>query len=650
MNALLFLLILVGFLNIGKIFTRNIWKLNFSGPAEAFIFSSALGSIITSAMVTGLAFTGHISKSTCWGLLAILLLSGIGRRQQLEEIKTALASAGFFPLSPLKTSAQIILASLILLALSLAWVPAFSTDALVYHLAVPKAFLEAGGLVNLPNNIYSYFPQQMEMLYLFALALGSDSLAQLTGMGIVLLLMLALWQYYRQHGSESYAWLVPLVFISTPTFFGIASSAYVDLQAATYVFLAYYSWENACTRKQFGWYFLMALFAGAAVATKLTVVIILPLALLGLAIHGRSHKNTGQVAGQCLILVLGSLILLLPWLARNYYFTGNPVAPFFLTFFGGENIMNWDITRSQQQFQYYSSFGMGHGIQDFLLLPINLTFFSAPDSLKFDGQIGILYFLLLPALFGLRRKSLPMVTVFLVLLVFWFIQTQYIRLLAPAFAFLSILLVQGLEQGYQKHAASIGKNEKYFLTLLLTMGLLFNTSIIVKEWLRVQPLSYLLNKENRDQFLTRQISAYPMYRDTNNRVEQKDKVLLVYMRNLGYLMDRPYYSDTFFEAHTLKKIIDDGVYAEDILMRLNKLGITHILFNYQFVFGENSAFSLGERAILKNLLVRHAEQISRKNEFFLYRFVLDLKSGNAKDGFIPIPLDHSGALPGETGQ
>ena len=122
----------------------------------------------------------------------------------------------------------------------------------------------------------------------------------------------------------------------------------------------------------------------------------------------------------------------------------------------------------------------------------------------------------------------------------------------------------------------------------------------------------------------------------------KDKVLLVYMRNLGYLMDRPFYSDTLFEAHTLIKIIDEGVYAEDIIIRLKKLGITHILFNYQFVFGESSAFSLGERAILKNFLIRHAEQISRKNEFFLYRFMLDLKAGNPNNtsGLLSIPLDH----------
>ena len=156
--------------------------------------------------------------------------------------------------------AQFFLGLLALLSIGLALAPAFSTDALVYHLAAPKAFLQAGKLINLPNNIYSFFPQQIEMLYLFALALSSDSLAQLTGLGIVFLLLLSLWLYTRQNNAANFAWLTPLVFISTPTFFNAASSAYVDLQSTAYVFLAFYSWENGCSRKQPAWFLIMTLF------------------------------------------------------------------------------------------------------------------------------------------------------------------------------------------------------------------------------------------------------------------------------------------------------------------------------------------------------------------------------------------------------
>jgi hypothetical protein len=585
--------------------------------------------------MTALAFSGLIGSAVCWIILVVFFLVGWKNFLHLKQVLIVFISPVQKPMEEdgLKNMAQSFLGLLVLLSLGLALAPAFSTDALVYHLAIPKAFLHAGGVVNLPDNIYSFFPQQIEMLYLFALALGSDSLAQLTGLGITFLLLLGLWQYSKQKVGESYAWLTPLIFISTPTFFSVASSAYVDLQAAAYVFLAFYSWENGCTRKQTTWFLLMTVFAGAALATKLTTIIILPLAFLGLAIHGRIHKNTSQTAGQCMMLIFGSLLLLSPWLARNYFFTGNPLAPFFMSFFGEENGMNWDVARSQMQFQYFSSFGMGHSILDFFSLPINLTFFSEQHSLKFDGKIGILYLLLLPALLGWSRKNLPAIIVFSVLLAFWFLQTQQIRFLAPAFVFLSILLVSGLAQLLQKN--KIGKKEKLFFTAILALGILFNTSLIIKEWFRVNPLSYLLKQETREQFLTRQIRAYPSYQDANKMLTEKDKVLMVYMRNLGYLMDRPFLSDTFLESHTLSEIIDKGVYAADIINRFKVRGITHALFSFDYVFGKKSALTIGERAIFKNFLNFHGEKLSAKNGFLLYRFMLDSKSGkqNKNSGF-----------------
>jgi hypothetical protein len=639
MDVILFLLIMLAFLSVGKAVTRKVWHLDFTSLTEELVFSSALGSIIASVMVIGLLFIGQASSSACWALLIILLAPGLGFLKDFRQWKFK-ASPIFFPLSPLKTSVQIVLGILIFLSLSLALAPAFATDALVYHLAVPKAYLEAGGIINLPNNVFSFYPQHTEMLYLFALAIGTDHLAQLTGLGIVFLLLIALHQYYRQQGSATYALLVPTVFLSTPAFFTVAYSAYVDLQAATYTFMAFYAWENWKSRKQTGWFYMMVLFVGTALATKLTAVIALPIAFLGVALKNNSSPK--KVLGQCFLLVLGALLFMLPWWGKNYFFTGNPFAPFFMQLFRGEQGMNWDLERSLQHFQYFSSYGMGHGILDFLLLPINLTFFGQPHSLRFDGQVGILYFLLLPALYGLRRQSMPMVITFLIFMVFWFTQTQQARLLGTPFAFLLILSIKGLEEWFSSEPDKVDKQGKNFLLAVMVFGLLFNTSLIAKIWAQIQPLPYIFQKESRDPFLMRQLKSYPVYLSANHLVDRDEKILLVYMRNFGFLMDKPFFSDSVFENHTLKEIIDEEVYAGDIINRLKSMGITHILFNHKFVFGKNSAFSPGEKGILKNFLSRHAQRILVKNEFFLYRFVLDLELGNPNNtsGLISIPMNH----------
>ena len=102
-------------------------------------------------------------------------------------------------------------------------------------------------------------------------------------------------------------------------------------------------------------------------------------------------------------------------------------------------------------------------------------------------------------------------------------------------------------------------------------------------------------------------------------------------------MDRPFLSDTFFESQTLSEIIDKGVYAADIINRLKARGITHILFDFNYVFGKDSSLTIGERAIFKNFLIKHGEQLSAKNGFLLYSFVLDSKLGKQKE---LIPLNH----------
>ena len=158
MDFALFLLIILAFYNSGKFLTHKLWRLKFTGSGEAILFPLALGSIVISGIMTALLFLGWIKPETCWVVLGVSLLLSW---KNLLPLKNAVASFHFLQTSEskevaddgLKTMAQFFLGLLVLLSLVLALAPAFSTDALVYHLAVPKAFLQAGGLVNLPNNI-----------------------------------------------------------------------------------------------------------------------------------------------------------------------------------------------------------------------------------------------------------------------------------------------------------------------------------------------------------------------------------------------------------------------------------------------------------------------------------------------------------------
>jgi len=56
----------------------------------------------------------------------------------------------------------------------LASVPPVSKDALVHHLAVPELYLKHGGIYEIPSMSFSYYPMNLDLLYLISLYFGND--------------------------------------------------------------------------------------------------------------------------------------------------------------------------------------------------------------------------------------------------------------------------------------------------------------------------------------------------------------------------------------------------------------------------------------------------------------------------------------------
>jgi hypothetical protein len=458
---------------------------------------------------------------------------------------------------------------------------------------------------------------------------GVESLPALCGLGMVFLLLLGLGVYFRQYLSPRLAWFVPVLFFSTPTFFEISASAYIDLALAGFIFFTFYAWDRWRETRLPFWFFYMALFAGAAWATKLTGLIILPLVVLGIALEGKRDNNPKRVLKHILIFSGIVFLFMAPWWLRNYQYSGNPFLPLLMQFLGGADRINWDPNRASNFNHYVKLFSMGRGFLDLMQLPYNLTFHARPHSLRFDGQIGIAFFVLIPALIvGLWKSRSPrlvsLTVFFAVLILFWFISFQYVRFLASAFTMLTLLSVVGLVK--ITRPKSEGGSIPYWLSQILlgmvACGVLFNVNLILTSWQKKAPMNYVLGEETRDQYLTRNIHRYPMYQ-AMNKLSQESKVLWVYMGNLGYLAKRPFHSDSVFEAHTLQTLLTQEGSLNGIRRQLKSLGITHLMFDQNYVFGKEAAFSPDHQTVLNQLLKQRARLLHRVDNFFLYQLVLD---------------------------
>jgi hypothetical protein len=71
-----------------------------------------------------------------------------------------------------------------LLGLLQALAPPLKWDSLVYHLEMPRQYLDAGEIIYLENNLFVGFPQLAEMNYTWAMALRSGQTAGVLGCAV----------------------------------------------------------------------------------------------------------------------------------------------------------------------------------------------------------------------------------------------------------------------------------------------------------------------------------------------------------------------------------------------------------------------------------------------------------------------------------
>jgi 4-amino-4-deoxy-L-arabinose transferase-like glycosyltransferase len=277
----------------------------------------------------------------------------------------------------------VMLALLLIFLLALA-TPAEAFDALLYHLAVPAMWLKAGGLqlVNMPHY---WFPQLVEGIFAWPMALGSDRAPQLIHFTFGLLTALLLGNWSRQlWGNRAAAW-VPALLLTMPSLPWLAAWAYTDLALCYYALAVLYTvwkWRNTGSNR---WLVSSGIMAGFAMGVKYTSFLVPLTALLFILWSGRRELRAALV--RCLLFSSLAILVALPWYARNLIWTGNPFYPFI---FGGPF---WDAFRAQA----YSATGTGTGwnLSALLLLPLNVTL-GVHDANFYDGRIGPSFLLLFP--------------------------------------------------------------------------------------------------------------------------------------------------------------------------------------------------------------------------------------------------------------
>ena len=306
------------------------------------------------------------------------------------------------------TSALVIgLALLIVSILALLWVPPVSKDALVHHLAVPKLYLKHGGMYEIPHMKFSYYPMNLDLIYLIPLYFGNDMIPKLIHFAFALLTAWLIFNYLRRRIDSKYALLGVIFFLSLPIIVKLSITVYVDLgliffSTASLLFLL--KWAESGFRLRF--LILSAALCGLAMGTKynglITCLLLTFFAgfLYAKYVHGIKFSGL-KCVGYGSLFLLVALIFFSPWMVRNYVWTNNPIFPLYDHWFNSHQGME----RERLGFFSVRAVLYGESWWEMALLPIRIFFQGRDGSPQyFDGKLNpFLLFLPFLAFYQMRR-------------------------------------------------------------------------------------------------------------------------------------------------------------------------------------------------------------------------------------------------------
>ena len=153
--------------------------------------------------------------------------------------------------------------------LLMASLPPVSRDALIHHLAIPKLYLHHGRMIELPDIPFSYYPMNLDLLYLIPMMFGNDIFPKYIHMLFGILSAALIFNYLRKRIGINYGLCGALLWLSTPIVTRLSSEVYVDLGLAFFSFASLYHivlWANSGFRYKD--LIFSGIFCGLALGTK----------------------------------------------------------------------------------------------------------------------------------------------------------------------------------------------------------------------------------------------------------------------------------------------------------------------------------------------------------------------------------------------
>ena len=374
----------------------------------------------------------------------------------------------------------------------------------------------------------------------------------------------------RWLGSRE-AWLAVAVLLGVPLLPILASFAYIDLGWSAYEFLAVMAVIMGWRTESHNWFAVGGMMMGLALGSKY-------LALMGLALLAPLVLISMRRRGWQAMMVSGihfmapAVLIAAPWYLKNWLWLKNPVFPFFL---GGTG---WDPARLKLYVSFLDSFGVGKGLREYLLLPLNI-YLRHERFGAVANRIDIPSVLFPLSLLYPFKRGHPVLTALISLAAFrfalWALGSQQTRFLFPVYPALALAAAFAMSRILGEFK-SLRLARSLFCTMavgLMVIPLFYALSIAQNT--RVP--ATLVGLESKRDFLRRNVTAYEVLSRVADGPGRERVLLLGDGRSYYCAQDCLPDPEHFRWAAAISTMVT----CEDLSSWMSRNRVSHILMNWE---------------------------------------------------------------------
>lgn|GEM_PF-3165991 len=540
----------------------------------------------------GLGFLWHMSAVIllaiaqglrAWSLLIVLVLPLVMTwlerdtlRATLNTIRSASVRPGF-----LVWAVALPMAALyVVVALG----PPVWTDPLTYHLAIPKEYIQHGGVPTDHGNFFNNFPTAFSMLYLMLMDLGSDLVPKLLHLLFIPMTAVVAYHHFRRASSSWVATWSVLLFAGQWTIFHGVQRENVDFQFAFYGLTAFLLLVESLDSEDRAWPVICGLLLGATVAGKVHGVACVA-GMAAVLIVGLRQKRVSW--RQCAIFAGAAFLAYVPTLLRNLIYSFDPFLFWITDPFG----FHWGAAALEV--------ARWHGLADvrpvFMTRPSVITFLLSPifvytdgffPTTTFDGFVDPLYLIGIPLCILLLRHNPFVRRVLTYLFGFycgWLVTTPLTRYAIPVMPLVCFLTLASFDRLYELGVTGMRRAVAILVAALCLFNVIdfaaessFLVGFSVPAFLDLTPRrAFVAQTRAIDTFIAGEsIRALEAREGRTTRATRRGVFMI--LASESYYLDTRYYNDPFYVNLGLLETVVRG--GGDPIRWLHDQGYEYVLF------------------------------------------------------------------------